>query len=128
VTHPSEDHKGRDVDSNVQVDERCDVGNIGVVELLKDLDGPERDSVIWEVLPLVPHFKEEKDYQCKMKNLLVAEAPLALNDLPDYTLKTVPKNVLEVIPVGLAKFSEDLETRWDASTTLRSIALKPIKT
>jgi hypothetical protein len=75
--------------------ERCDVGAIGAVGLLRNLD---RDSVVCEVLPLVPHFEGEENYRYEMTNLPVAEGPLAPNDLPDYVLKLLHKNVPESPP------------------------------
>ena len=79
------------------------------VGLLRDLDGLERDSVVCEVLPLVPHFEGEENYQYKMTNLSVAKGPLAPNDLPNYMLKLLHVNVpesppsVEAVSVGFAK-------------------------
>ncbi len=128
VTRPSEDHKGGDVDSDVQVHERCDVGVIRVVEPSRDLDGPDRDRVVCEVLLLVPHFEGEEDYRCEMMNLPVAENPATPVEFPtaknfDRALKSMFEHVAEVPPIFLnplecfAKFLEGLETRYDASTT-----------
>jgi hypothetical protein len=110
VTHSLDDPREGEGAPDVQVGvERCDVGAIGAVGLLRDLDGPERDSVVCEVLPLVPHFEEEENYRYEMTNLPVAEGPLAPNCLPDYALKLLHENVpespssVEAVSVGFAK-------------------------
>jgi hypothetical protein len=91
VTH-SLDNPGEGA-PDVQVGvKRCDVGAVG---LLRDLDGPERDSVVCGVLPLVPHFEGEENYRYEMTNLPVAEGPLAPNNLLDYALKLLHENVPE---------------------------------
>jgi hypothetical protein len=96
VTHSLDNPREGEGAPDVQVGvERCDVGAIGAVGLLRDLDGPERDSVVCEVLPLVPHFEGEENYRYEMTNLPVAEGPLAPKDLPDYALKLLRENVPE---------------------------------
>jgi hypothetical protein len=62
VTHPSEDHKGGDFSSDMQMGvKRCDVG---VIEVTKDLGGPEM-STVYEKYPLVPCFKGRKVIDAK---------------------------------------------------------------
>jgi hypothetical protein len=116
VTHPSDDHKGGDVDPDVQVHESCDVGDIGV---MRDLKGLEIVSTVCKEYLLVPHFEGEEDNQCKMKGLPVAEyqssSPL-LNPLS--ALKLMFRCVSEVqtsflnLPV---EFFEGLESHYDMS-------------
>ena len=125
MTHPLEDHKGGDFDSDMQMGvERCDVGVIGVT---KDLEEPEITAICEKFL-LVPHFEGEEDDQCETMDLLVGEHHPTQIEFPvveifNCALKLMYGCVAAVAPsvlnplVDCVKFVEGLETRYDASTT-----------
>jgi len=66
VIHSSEGPKGGEVDADVQVHRSCD---IGVIEMLRELDGPREEFAVCEEYLLVPHFEEEEDNQAETMDL-----------------------------------------------------------
>jgi hypothetical protein len=120
-TRPPDDHRGGVDDPGVQVHKGC--CDVGVIELMRNLEGPKEEFAICEECPSVPRFEGEEDsIQAETMDLPAAhgspasiESPTAKNfDPPVLTLKT-PYECIELPPsvvdlsVGCAKFFEGTE-------------------
>jgi hypothetical protein len=107
--------KGKEVDTDVQVHGSCDVG---VIELMRESEGPREVGAVCGKHPLVPRFEGEEDIRVETMDLPIAHdssAPIESLTAEIFDLDDCAS--VASASEGLVKFPEGQETFYDASTT-----------
>ena len=124
MTLPVDNPREGGDDTDVQVHENCEVG---VIEMLRELDGPRKEFAVCKEYPLVPRFEGEEDIRAETMDLPIAcgfPAPIEFLTAEIFDLDGCTS--VANTPEGRVKFSESSKTCDDASTTHIVVEIRQI--